>query len=103
MDATTSRSFGRASLGVLLLYGVLPVMFGIGYLIPWRSESLPLIVFAVLSPLGGVVMVSSGLWLLVTAGRSHRALWSGGIASILCAANLAWGVMTETVPCSGPA
>jgi uncharacterized membrane-anchored protein len=103
MDAKNERSFGRTSLGLLLLYGIVPMMFGIAYLVRARSESVPLITFAALSLLGGVAMVSSALWTMLTRGSSGRALWAAAIASMVSAANLAWAVLTETIPCSGPA
>ena len=103
MDANPARRLGRTSLGFLLLYGIIPMLFGIAYLVRWRSESVALITFAAVSLLAGVAMISSGLWTMLTGGASRRALWAGGIATIVSAANLAWAVLTETIPCSGPA
>jgi len=93
---------GRVALGLLLLYGLIPVMFGFIALSGWRSKSPPLIVFGVLALVGGTVMLTSGLWSMVTLGRSRLALWTGGIASLLNAGSLAWVVLTEILPCSGP-
>jgi len=103
MDANPARSFGRTTLGFLLLYGIIPMLFGMAYLVRWRSESVALITFAGVSILGGIAMISSGLWTMITGGASRRTLGAGGIATIVSAANMAWAVLTETIPCSGPA
>lgn len=102
MSPTPERSFGRAGMGLLLLYGLLPVLFGFFNLAEWKSESPFLILFGTLALLGGTVMVTSGLWAMVTLGRSRLALWTGGIASLFNAVNLAWVVLTDVLPCSGP-
>lgn len=103
MDAKNGRSFARTCLGLLLLYGMIPMMFGIAYLVRLRSESMPLITFAALSLLGGVAMVSSALLTMLTRGSSLHALRVAAIGTLVSAANMAWGVLTETIPCSGPA
>jgi hypothetical protein len=99
---TIPRRIGRVCLGLPLLYGLVAVIIGFILLREWAAESVPLIVFDVLFFLGGIVMVSSALWLLGTVGRSHLPLWVGGIASIVNAAILAGATLTNVLPCSGP-
>ena len=103
MDGISKRSVGRVCLGVLLLYGVVPVMVG-GVVVrrEWAAQSAPLIMFGVLFFVGGTVMLSSALWLLGSLGRSALPLWVGGIASILNASIFACATLTDVLPCSGP-
>ena len=96
------RSFGRACLGLPLLYGLVPVIVGCVVLRERAALSGPLIVFGLIFLVGGTVMVSSALWLFVTVGRSRLPLWIGGIASIVNAGIFASVTLTEVLPCSGP-
>jgi len=102
MDRTTKRAFGRICLGLPLLYGLVPVIFASVALRKWVGVSNLVVLFCVLFFLGGIVMVSSALWLLVSVGRARLPLWIGGMASILNAGILAWATLTDLLPCSGP-
>jgi hypothetical protein len=92
----------RILLGLPLLLGLNPFIFGC-LLLQYRSaSSASLIGLDVFFILGGAVMAGSLLWLLVIAGRSRLPLWIGGSASILNALAVLLGTLTETLPCSGP-
>jgi hypothetical protein len=102
VNTIAKRSIGRVCLGVPLLYGVVPAVIGVVILREWEAFSVAVIVFAVLFFLGGMVMLSSLLWLSGTVGRSRRPLWAGGIASIFNAIIFASVTVTDILPCSGP-
>ena len=98
------RITGRICLALLLLYGFVAVIFGFTVLQEWSSESAGLVLFGLLFLPGGVVMMSSALWLL--ACQRHRytlPLWIGGLTSLCSAGIFAWVTLTEVLPCSGPA
>lgn len=96
------RSYGRFCLGLPLLYGLVPIIFGWIVLRRSAGASSSVICFSVLFLLAGIVMVSAALWLLVSLGRSDLPLRIGGIASILNAGIFAWATLADVLPCSGP-
>jgi len=96
------RSLGRVCLGLPLLYGLGPVIFGWIALRKWTGVSSYAIGFNVLFFLGGTVMVFSAIWLLFSRGRTYLPLRIGGIASILDAGIFAWAILADVLPCSGP-
>ena len=102
VDSASKRRFGRIGLGLPLLYGLVPIIFACVALRKWVGVSNLVVLFCVLFLMGGIVMVSSALWLLVSLGRARLPLCIGGIASILNAGIFAWAILTDLLPCSGP-
>ncbi len=96
-------SIGRMSLGLLLLYGIIPFVFGYLYVSDWAAEGTALKVCGASFLLSGGTMFVSATWLVVGLGRQRFPLWTGGIASILSGAVLAGASLTHVLPCSGPA
>lgn len=92
----------RVLLGLPLLLGFLPFMFGCLLLQYRNASSASLIGFDLFFVLGGATMTGSLLWLLVIAGRSRLPLWIGGSSSVLTALALLSATLTDTLPCSGP-
>jgi hypothetical protein len=96
-------NIGRMGLGLLLLYGVIPVTFGCAYGNDWAAERTALVVCSAVFLLSGGTMLGSAIWLFVSLGRQRLALWTGGIASIVSGSVMAGASLTHVLPCSGPA
>jgi hypothetical protein len=94
---------GRMGLAVLLLlFGIIPLLFGYIYLQYWADESVALFVCAALFFMSGTTMLVSGVWLLVTLGRQRLPLWAGGIAAMVSGGLFVGASLTHVLPCSGP-
>jgi RsiW-degrading membrane proteinase PrsW (M82 family) len=100
--STVPKQIARLALGLPLLYGLLPVAVVWVSLPRWDAFSMSIIAFVVMFAVGGIVMLSSLLWLLGTMGRARTPLWAGGIASLANAALFAFFTLTDILPCSGP-
>jgi hypothetical protein len=96
-------SIGRMGLALMLLYGVVPVVFGYIVVSDWAAVRAAVIVCGAIFLLSGGTMLASAIWLLVGLGRQRLPLWTGGIASILSGGVLAGASLTHVLPCSGPA
>jgi hypothetical protein len=94
---------GRMALALPLLFGLLMVAGGYQIVREWASESNALILTGVLISICGTTMIFSAIWLLATLGRSRFPLWTGGFASLICAAVVSISTLCHVLPCSGPA
>jgi hypothetical protein len=93
IDSMPKRNLGRVCLGLPLLYGLVPVIFGSIALCKWAGVSSYVIGFNLLFVLGGTVMVSSAIWLLFSRGRVHLPFRIG--VSILDASIFAWAILAD--------
>jgi hypothetical protein len=93
-------SLGSVGPALLLLYGVIPVVFGfVIFARELASESLALVICGVLFFLGGVGMLAAAIWSL---GGQRLPLWIGGGASLWSACVMTSATLTNVLPCSGP-
>ena len=95
-------SIRRVGPALLLLYGIVPFVFGYIVLREWTAESAVLVICGAMFLLGGATMLSSALWLLAGVGRLRAPLWTGGFASILSAGVMVGSSLGHVLPCKGP-
>jgi hypothetical protein len=93
---------GRMVLALLLMLGLAPALGGYQLVSDWAAEGAALVVVGAVLLLGGVTILASAVWLLVSLGHRRFPLWSGGIASLLSGGVLAAATISHVLPCSGP-
>jgi hypothetical protein len=95
-------SFAAKAIACVLLYGIVPCLFGFFVLREWRAEGVTLVVAAVAIFLSGATMVACALWILVLWNRQRLLLRIGGLASIVAGCVLIGASYANVLPCSGP-
>ncbi len=93
----------RIALAFPLLFGFPMVIGGVQILQQWSSESGALLLTGALILLCGTAMMLSAIFLLASLGRARLALWSGGLAAVVCAGVVSISTFFGVLPCSGPA
>ena len=86
----------------MILLGAVLTLFALPALVEWEALQASLKLTLVVWTISGPLILASGLWLLVSLGRSGLPVWIGSAALLPSGALMVIGVLTHFIPCAGP-